>query len=113
MDAVIGNELPKDQLTSGDYFIGSDQVAIPRNSQYPIIVMKADEKELHKLYDKVRAEKLIHLVFIKEMQETTNDQEIVDKLKSQPIKETTFYGVSFFAPHAKADELVKGFQLWN
>lgn len=113
MDAVIGNELPKDQLTSGDYFVGADEIAIPRNSQYPIIIMRADEKELHKLYDKVRAEKLIHHVFIKEMQDTSDDNEITQTLESQPIADTTFYGVSFFAPNKKADELTKNFQLWK
>lgn len=113
MDAIIGNELPKDRLTSGDYFIGNDELAIPRNSQYPIIVMCGDEKELHKLHDKVRELKLIHHVFIKEMQDTTDDGEIEDILKNQPIAETTFYGVSFFAGHDTADELTKQFQLFK
>lgn len=113
MNAIIGNELPKDQLVSGDYFVGEDDVALPRNSQYPIIIMQAAEKDLHKLYDKVRAKKLTHHVFIKEMQDTSNDQEIVKILQSQPIDGTTFYGVSFFAPNPVADELTKNLQLWK
>jgi len=113
MEAIVGNELPKDKLVSGDSFVGSDQLAIPRNSQYPIIVMRADEKELHKLYDKVRAAKLKHHVFIKEMQDTTNDEEIVNTLKDQAIADTIFYGVSFFASNDQADDLTKGFQLWK
>jgi lysyl-tRNA synthetase class 2 len=113
MEAIIGNELPKEKLTSGDSFIGSDEVAIPRNSQYPIIIMRADEKDLHKLYEKIRVQKLIHHVFIKEMQETSNDEEIVRRLASQPIAETIFYGVSFFAPNDVADQLTKNFQLWK
>lgn len=113
MDAIIGNELPKDQLTSGDYFTGSDEIAIPRNSQYPIIVMRADEKELHKLHEKVLAQKLLHHVFIKEMQDTTNDEAIVQTLQKQPMSDTVFYGVSFFASHEQADALTKNFQLWK
>jgi lysyl-tRNA synthetase class 2 len=113
MDAIIGNELPKDQLVSGDYFVGMDEVAIPRNSQYPIIVVRADEKELHKLHQKVLEKKLLHHVFIKEMQDTTNDREIEDRLKQQSIADTTFYGVSFVAPNELADELTKGLQLWR
>lgn len=113
MEAVIGNELPKEQLTTGDYFVGADQVAIPRNSQYPIIIMRADEKALHKLHERVRQEKLLHHVFIKEMQDTGDDQEITERLKAQPIARTAFYGVSFFAPNEKANELTKSFQLWR
>jgi len=113
MEAIVGNELPKDKLVSGDSFVGSDRLAIPRNSQYPIIVMRADEKELHKLYDKVRAAKLKHHVFIKEMQDTTNDEEIVNTLKDQAIADTIFYGVSFFASNDQADDLTKDFQLWK
>ncbi len=113
MNAIIGNEIPKNQLVSGDYFVGSDAVAIPRNSQYPIIIMRADEKTLHALYDKVKAKKLIHHVFIKEMQETSNDQAITDTLQSQSIAETVFYGLTFFASNELADELTKNLRLWQ
>ncbi len=112
MDAIIGNELPKEQLTSGDVFTAEDG-SIPRNSQYPIIVMRASEKELHKLHDKVNTADLIHHVFIKEMQDTTDDQEIIEKLQTQPLKDTTFYGVSFIAGHSLADQLTAGMQLWK
>jgi lysyl-tRNA synthetase, class II len=113
MEAVIGNELPKDKLTSGDYFVGSDSVHIPRNSQYPIIIKRADEKELHRLLERVKEKDLLHHVFIKEMQDTNDDLEIVNILKSQKISETNFYGVSFFAENSLADELSKKYQLWN
>lgn len=113
MDAIIGNKIPHAQLTSGDVFVGSDGVAIPRNSQYPIIIMRGDEKELHKLHDKVRAAGLVHHVFIKEMQDTNNDAEIVGVLQSQAMADTTFYGVSFFADNEQAEALAKNFQLWN
>lgn len=113
MTAIIGNELAKDKLTSGDYFVGADGTAIPRNSQHPIIIKRASEKELHKLYDKVVAKKLLHHVFIREMQETNKDSEIVKTLTKQPISHTTFYGVSFFATHDQADELAKNYQLFQ
>jgi len=113
MEAIVGNALPKEKLVSGDYFVGSDEVAIPRNSQYPIIIMRADEKDLHKLYDKVRAAHLKHHVFIRDMQETNSDEEIIAALADRPMAETTFYGVSFFAPNEVADDLTKGLQLWK
>lgn len=113
MNAIIGNEISKEQLVSGDYFVTEDGVALPRNPQYPIIIMRADNKELHKLHQTVRERNLRHHVFIKEMQDTTNDQEIIDTLEHQSAEHTQFYGVSFFAPNDVADELTKGLQLWK
>ena len=113
MEAIIGNGLPKNKLVSGDYFIGSDQIAIPRNSQYPIIIMRSDEKSLHKLHEKVVATGLKNHVFIKDMQDTNSDAEITQALASRSIADTTFYGVSFFAPNEVADGLTKGLQLWK
>ncbi len=111
MNAIIGNELEKDELVSGDYFVTEDGTTLPRNSQYAIIIMRADDKELHKLHQKVKERNLKHHVFIKEMQDTTNDQEIIDMLEHQPADQTEFYGVTFFAPNDIADDLTKGLQL--
>lgn len=113
MDAIIGNELPKEELTSGDVFTDQAETHIPRNSQYPIIVMRAAEKDLHKLHKKVIEKKFTHHVFIKEMQDTSNDQEIIDALKAKTFDDTTFYGVSFIADHPSADRLTNGLQLWK
>jgi len=113
MNAIIGNELEKEELVSGDYFVTEDGTALPRNPQYAIIIMRADDRELHKLYGKVKERNLKHHVFIKEMQDTTNDQEIIDALEKQSADRTEFYGVTFFAPNEVADELTKGLQLWK
>lgn len=113
MQAIIGNKIPHKDLTSGDYFVGTDGIALPRNSQYPIIIMKGDEKDLHKLHKKVSEKKLPSHVFIKEMQDTTNDEEIVMTLQNQSIENTEFYGVSFFADNETVAELTKNFQLWS
>ncbi len=113
MNAIIGSMVDKEQLVSGDYFVSQDGEKLPRNPQYPIIIMRADEKELHKIYTNVCERKLKHHVFIKEMQDTTNDQEIIDTMKEQTIEATTFYGIAFFAPNEIAAELTKNLQLWK
>ncbi len=113
MTAIIGNKTEDQKFTSGDYFVGSDKVDIPRNSQYPIIIKRASEKELHDLFESIRIAGLTHHVFIKEMQDTTNDQEITNVLKNQAIADTAFYGVCFLADADVADALTKKFQLWQ
>lgn len=113
MNAIMGNVIASDQLVSGDYFVSEDGALLPRNPQYPIIIMRADEKALHKLYAKVKERNLKHHIFIKEMQDTTNDQEILETLQHEPIDEVTFFGVTFFAPNDIADDLTKNLQLWK
>jgi lysyl-tRNA synthetase class 2 len=113
MEAIIGNKISHKELTSGEYFVSADGVAIPRNSQYPIIIMRGDEKDMRKLHRKITDKGLINHVFIKEMQDTTNDQEIVDALGNQLIENTEFYGVSFFTDNESAQALTKDFQLWQ
>jgi lysyl-tRNA synthetase class 2 len=113
MQAVLGSKITNEALTSGLSFVSSDGIELPRNSQYPIITMRADEKELRKLLDKIHTEKLVHHVFIKEMQDTTDDDEIVELLKNKPMAETEVYGVSFWATNEDADRLTKGLQLWR
>jgi len=113
MQTIIGSRVPNKALTSGENFVSSDGLAVPRNSQYPIIIMRADEKELHKLLAKIVDARLVHHVFIKEMQDTTNDQEIVSILKNKSMADTEFFGVSFFADNDVADRLTKGLQLWK
>jgi hypothetical protein len=113
MQAIIGSKVSNTALTSGSSFVGNDGVSIPRNSQYPIIIMRADEKQLHKLHEKILKQHLIHHVFIKEMQDTNSDEEIVQILKNKAMNSTEFYGVTFFTDNIVADELTKGLQLWR
>lgn len=112
MTAIIGNRVSRDQLVSGEAFSAPDG-SIPRNSQYPIMIKRTNEAELHKLHLAVRENRMVHHVFIKEMQDTTDDSKIIAKMSHQPLAETTFYGVTFFGTNEQADSLTKKFQLWK
>jgi lysyl-tRNA synthetase class 2 len=113
MSAIIGNKTEASKLTSGDTFVAKDGSAIPRNSQYPVVIKRASEKELHKLYESLRETQVIYHVFTKEMQDTTDDNEISSIMQAQTLADTVFYGVMFLAPHEQADSLTKKYQLWE
>lgn len=113
MNAILGNELTKEQLVSGDYFVTADGTGLPRNPQYPTIIMRAEPKELHKLYRKIRERNLKYSVFIKEMQDTSDDAKIAQEVGKESLNDVTFFGLTFFAPNELADELTKGLQLWK
>ena len=111
MSAYIGKQLGHEKFGTGDYFETADGLKLPRNSQYPIIIKRASESQLHSLFEKARAQRLEHHVFIKEMQDTTNDSEIVERLRNQPESATTFYGVTLFGDNHDVDSLTNKFQL--
>lgn len=113
MSAYFGNNLSKNEFGTGENFVTSDGKKLPRNSQHPIIIMRASEKDLHKVLEKARAEHVKHHAFIKEMQDTNNDSEIVDTLKSQTEADTTLYGLGVFGDNEVIDKLTKNFQLWK
>lgn len=113
MSAYHGQQMAKNEFDSGEYFITQDGMQLPRNSQYPILIKRAEHKDLHKLYRKAREAHLRVHVFIKEMIETTNDQEIVESLKNKTLDEVEMYGIALFGDNDAVNALTKHFQLWK
>jgi lysyl-tRNA synthetase class 2 len=113
MSAIIGNKTDESKLTSGEAFVAKDGGAIPRNSQYPIIIKRGSDKELHTLFEALKNVELTYHVFTKEMQDTTDDTQISTTMQGQTLSDTVFYGVMFLAPHEQADTLTKKYQLWK
>lgn len=113
MSAFHGNQLSKGEFGSGEYFVTQDGIQLPRNSQYPILIKRADHKELHKLYKKAKEAHVRVHVFIREMIETTDDSEIVASLKDKAIDQVDIYGVALFGDNDAVNALTKHFQLWK
>ncbi len=113
MSAIIGNKTDGSTLISGDVFVARDGDTIPRNSQYPIIIKRGSDKELHGLHKALKDTNLTYHVFTKEMLDTTDDARISRTMEGQTLGETVFYGVMFLAPHHQADALTKKYQLWK
>ena len=111
--AYLGNQLSKEDFDTADYFITKDSAELPRNSQYPIIIKRAASKDLKKLYIKLQSSHLKHHVFIKEMIDTTDDTEIVEKLSKKTREDLVIYGIGVFGPNGDVNELTKNFQLWT
>ena len=113
MSAYQGHRMAKGEFDSGEFFITKDGEQLPRNSQYPILIKRADHKELHKLLRKAKEAHIRVHVFIREMIETTNDQKIVESLKGKSIDEVDIYGVALFGDNDAVNALTKHFQLWK
>ena len=74
MSAYHAHKMAKDEFDSGEYFTTRDNHQLPRNSQYPILIKKAELKDLRKLHRKAHEAGVRYHVFIKEMIETTSEQ---------------------------------------
>ncbi len=112
ISAYIGHKLSGDFAT-GDYFETKDLFQHPRNSQYPIILLRAKPTQLPNLISKVRESGLLYHGFIKEMIETTDDEEIIDMLSNKNDVEIEYLGIGIFGDIDKVNVLTKNYQTWR
>lgn len=110
--AYLGNKL-EGGFDTGEYFETRDGAKHPRNTQYPIVALSADPKDLPGFIQEVRGSGLPYLGFIREMIETTDDQEIVGILKEKNDSEIEYLGIGVFGPNEVVKPLTKKFSLWK
>ena len=110
--AYIGNALGEN-FSTGRYFITRDSVAYPRNTQYPIIILRAKTSQLRSLVARAREQGLLHNEFIREMIETTDDQEIVSLLAQKDDESVQYLGVGLFGLNDQVNAITKSLQLWR
>jgi hypothetical protein len=63
--------------------------------------------------DKARVSGLLYNGFIREMIETTDDREIIEKLAAKDGSEIGYLGVGIFGPNEEVGALTKAYQLWR
>lgn len=110
--AYLGNKM-QESFDTGESFVTKDDVHHPRNTQYPIIVLSAKQGQLKTLIEKVRASGLLHLGFIREMIETTSDDEIVTMLSKKSETEIEYLGIGIFGTNEEVEALTKNYSLWK
>lgn len=110
--AYMGHKLG-DSFDTGEFFMTRDSKEFPRNSQYPMIIKAANSSEsLHTVLEKAREQKLLHHAFIREMIDTTSDEEIEKILAAKTEAEIEILGIGIFGPHELVNSVVKKFSLW-
>lgn len=113
ISAYIGHKLEGD-FSTGDVFVTADAQPYPRNSQYPMIIKRANSsKQLRTVLTKAREAGIMHHAFIKEMIETTDDAEIVRILAEKRDTEVEILGIGVFGGNEEINSLTKKFSLWE
>jgi hypothetical protein len=113
VSAFIGNRL-WNSFGTGDSFISKDGAHYPRNSQYPIIVKRANSSEqLRNLLEKARHEDVLHHAFIREMLALNEDDAIQKLLNTKHDHEMELLAVGVFGENDMVSSMTKKYGLWE
>jgi lysyl-tRNA synthetase class 2 len=112
MAAFIGNKMPT-VFDTGDHFETKDGVKLPRNSQYPIVVLSATKSQVKQLTLEAQKQGTLFISFTKDMIETTDDKKLEKMLSEQDSEHVDYLGIGLFGDKKNLDELTKGLQLWG
>lgn len=110
--AYLGNKM-KEPFDTGEYFVSKDGVNFPRNSQFAIVALKATKEDLKNLATKIRGTDLSWIVYVQEMIDLMNDDELADKLSAIDAGEMDILGIGIFGPKDKLKELTGNMRLWS
>lgn len=112
ISAYIGHKLDKD-FDTGDFFETKDAFNHPRNSQYPIILLRAKPTQLPNLIIKIRETGLLYHGFIREMIETSDDNDIANGLAEKNDSDIEYLGIGIFGTIEEINLLTKSYQTWR
>jgi lysyl-tRNA synthetase class 2 len=110
--AFLGNKMTSD-FDTGKNFLSKDGLSLPRNSQHPIVTLKAGKAELKYLLERVRNSGLLYIAYVPEMMETSDDKKLAHLLSQKTDAEMDYAGIGIFGPKEQVEELTKGFSLWE
>ncbi len=112
LSAYIGNRVEKGKLISQDTFVTKDGIKIPANSQYPIVALSADAKELTKLMQEVLKTKNIeYLVYTNDMIEYGDDKKLTKIFSKIESNDLEILGIGIFGDNETIKNLTGKFSL--
>lgn len=114
LSAFFGNYL-NNRFGTAPNFETADGIRLPRNTQYPIIILQATPAQIHEFSRKMHQnnQEVTKMYFIKEMIESTNDERIEALVSLQLQKELEYLGVGLFGENQLIKDLTSNFKLWS
>ncbi len=110
--AFLGNKMDQ-PFDTGNRFISRDGFELPRNSQYPIVTLKAPEKDLLMLARKLRASGLTWIAYTQDMVDLTNDQDLEQRINSKEFEKLSVLGIGAFGTKQDLKQFTNDFPLWK
>lgn len=110
--AYLGNKM-KEPFDTGESFVTKDSVNIPRNSQFAIVVLKASVEELKKLNSQLPSSGLMWMVYVQEMIDMIDDEEIVKSLSQITSEDLNILGIGLFGSKDELKKITGNLKLWK
>ncbi len=110
--AYLGNKMQA-PFDTGEYFATQDQVNLPRNSQFPLVVLSATSQQLKELAEKIRRTNLLWIVYVQDMIDLIDDEELVRALAAKASGEIDILGIGLFGAKDDLKQLTGTLRLWK
>jgi len=110
--AYLGNKM-SEPFDTGECFVSKDGVNFPRNSQYAIVALRATKDDLTNLANKLIGSKLLWIVYVQEMIDLLDDEELGKTLNSINSMEMNILGIGIFGSKEELKELTGMLRLWK
>ena len=110
--AYLGNKMTE-PFDTGNYFISKDGLNYPRNSQFPIIALRAASGDLLSLVEKLHQSKLPWIGYVQEMVDMIDDEELARSLNNKTSQEMDLLGVGIFGSKEELKQFTDGLTLWK
>ncbi len=110
--AYLGNKMPE-KFDTGEFFATKYGVNLPRNSQYPVVVLRASASDLGDLASKMRATNLTWIVYVQEMIDMIDDEELARALINTASEKLDILGIGMFGHKDELKSLTGHIKLWK
>ena len=110
--AYLGNKM-KEPFDTGEYFASKDGVNFPRNSQFAIVVLRASKEELKSLAAKLPGANLSWIVYVQEMIDMIDDEELGKALSAVESENMDILGIGLFGGKEELKSLTGSLKLWK
>jgi len=110
--AYLGNKMTE-PFDTGEYFISKDGLNLPRNSQFAVVALSATKDELRKLSISLHDTKLPRIIYVQEMIDMIDDNELAQAISTVPTDALDILGIGIFGPKDELKGLTGSLKLWK
>jgi len=110
--AYLGNKM-SEPFDTGEFFVSKDGINFPRNSQFAVVALRATKDELKDLELKLRSTTITKIVYVQEMIDMIDDEELAQALNQLNGDEMDILAIGIFGPKDELKNLTGSLKLWK